>query len=61
MATDHKPLLGTFKDRNLEQLENPRLRRLKEKTKMFNFNMIHVPARKHAGRRARCIIKKPCM
>ena len=35
MATDHKPLLGTFKDRNLEQVENPRLRRLKEKTKML--------------------------
>ena len=49
VATDHKPLLGTFGDRNLEQVENPRLRRLKEKTKMFDFKMIHVPARKHAG------------
>ena len=25
------------------------MRRLKEKTKMFDFKMIHVPARKHAG------------
>ena len=49
VATDHKPLLGTFGDRSLEQVENPRLRRLKEKTKMFDFTMIHVPARKHAG------------
>ena len=49
VATDHKPLLGTFGDRSLEQVENPRLRRLKEKTKMFDFKMIHVPARKHAG------------
>ena len=49
VATDHKPLLGTFGDRNLEQVENPRLSRLKEKTKMFDFKMIHVPARKHAG------------
>ena len=49
MATDHKPLLGTFSDRNLEQVESPRLRRLKEKTKMYDFTMIHVPARKHAG------------
>ena len=49
VATDHKPLLGTFGDRNLEQVENPRLRRLKKKTKLFGFKMIHVPARKHAG------------
>ena len=42
MATDHKPLLGTFGHRNLDQVENPRLRRLKEKTKMFDFTMIHV-------------------
>ena len=34
MATDHNPLLGTFGDRNLEQMENPSLRRLKEKTNM---------------------------
>ena len=49
VATDHKPLLGTFGDRNLEQVENPRLRILKMKTKMFDFKMIHVPARNHAG------------
>ena len=49
VATDHKPLLGTFGDRDLEQVDNPRLRRLKEKTMMFDFKMIHVPARKHAG------------
>ena len=49
MATDHKPLLNTFGDRNLEQVENPRLRRLKEKTKMFDIKMIHLPATKHAG------------
>ena len=49
VATDHKPLLGTFGDRNMEQVENPWLRRLKEKTEMFEFMIIHVPARKHAG------------
>ena len=49
VATDHKPLLDTFSDRNLEQVENPRLRKLIEKTKMFEFKMIHVPARKHTG------------
>ena len=49
VATDDKPLLGSFGDRNLEQVENSRLRRLKKKTKMIDFKMIHVPARKHAG------------
>ena len=49
VATDHKPLMGTFGDRNREHVENLRLRRLKEQTKMFDFKMIHVPARKHAG------------
>lgn len=36
VATDHKPLLGTFGDRDLEQIENPRLRRL-----------LYVPAKTH--------------
>ena len=49
IATDHKPLLGTFSDRGLEEVENPRLRKLKEKTMMYDFTMLHVPARKHAG------------
>ena len=49
IATDHKPLLGTFSDRGLEQVENPRLRKLKEKTMMYDFKILHVPARKHAG------------
>ena len=47
VATDHKPLMGTFGDRNREHVENLRLRRLKDQTKMFDFNMIHVPAKKH--------------
>ena len=49
VATDHKPLFGRIGNRNLEQVENSRLRRLKEKTKMFDFKMIHVLARKLAG------------
>ena len=49
VMTDHKPLLGTFGDRDLEQVENPRMRKLKEKTVLFDFKMVYVPARKNAG------------
>ena len=49
IATDHKPLLGTFSDRGLEQVDNPRLRKLKGKTMMYDFKMLYVPAKKHAG------------
>ena len=30
-------------------MENPRLRKLKEKTMMCDVKMLHVPAKKHAG------------
>ena len=34
VATDHMPLLGVLNDRNLEDIDNPRLLKLKEKTLM---------------------------
>ena len=43
LATDHKPLTKILNDRSLETIENPRLLRLKEKTLMFNFEVVHVP------------------
>ena len=49
IATDHRPLLGVFGEKRLENIDNPRLRRLKEKTLAFRFTMVHVPGRKHAG------------
>ena len=49
IGTDHKPLLGLFKDRSLDGIDNPRLRRLKEKTFGWKFTMIHVPGRSHGG------------
>ena len=36
VATDHKPLMGTFGDRNREHVENLRLRRLKEQKRNVN-------------------------
>lgn len=47
IAVDHKPLLKIFGDRSLEDIPNPRLRNLKEKTLAFKFTMIHVPGIKH--------------
>ena len=43
IAVDHKPLLKVFGDRSLEDISNPRLVNLKEKTLQFRFTMMHVP------------------
>ena len=43
IAVDHKPLLKVFGDRALEDINNPRLFRLKEKTLLFRFRMVHIP------------------
>ena len=40
VMTYNKLLLGTFGDRDLEQGEEPRLRKFKEKTLMFYFKMV---------------------
>ena len=47
IAVDHKPLLKLFGDRSLENIPNPRLRNLKEKTLQYKFRMIHIPGVKH--------------
>ena len=49
IATDHKPLLKVFGDRSLEDIHNPRLIRLKEKTLQFRFKMVHIPGVKNAA------------
>ena len=43
IAMDHKPLLKIFGDRSLDQISNPRLRNLKEKTLRYRFRMVHIP------------------
>jgi hypothetical protein len=43
VAVDHKPLTRILNDRPLESIENPRLLRIKEKTMMFDFDIIHIP------------------
>ena len=47
IAVDHKPLLKLFGDRSLEDIPNPRLRNLKEKTLRYKFKMVHISGVKH--------------
>ena len=49
MGTDHKPLLRVLGDRRLEDIENPRLESLKEKTLRYKSKMVHVPGRLQVG------------
>ena len=49
VITDHKPLLGIFKDRELSSVTNPRLSCLKEKTFRFAFTIQHCPGKWHKG------------
>ena len=41
VCTDHRPLLGIFNDKELNNISTPRLFRLKEKTLMYNFKIIY--------------------
>ena len=47
LAVDHKPLLKIFGDRSLDQISNPRLRNLKEKTLRYRFRIVHIPGAKN--------------
>ena len=48
LATDHKPLVGVFA-KNLEDIENPRLLSIADKTMWFKFTTIHVPGNLNNG------------
>ena len=49
VATDHKPLLSILNDRCLADIDNRRLRNLKENTLSLQFSIVHVPGKKHVG------------
>ena len=49
LAVDHKPVLGLLGDKYLEDIENPRLQNLKEKTLRYSFEVVHVPGVMHKG------------
>ena len=47
VAVDHKPLLKLLADRALDDIPNPRLRNLKEKTLRYRFRITHIPGMKN--------------
>lgn len=47
VVTDHKPLLKVFGNRRLEEIDNPRLLSLKEKTLIYRFKMVHIPGKQN--------------
>ena len=58
LVVDHKPLVRLLGDRRLEDIDNVRLMKLKEKTLPFRFNVVHCPGKFHksadAGSRYPC-------
>ena len=49
LGVDHKPLLSILGDKNLQDIENPRLLHFKEKTLRFSFECVHVPGKLNLG------------
>ena len=47
VVTDHEPLKGLFGDRDLSEILNPRIFRLKEKTLRYRFTIQHCPRKWH--------------
>ena len=41
VGMDHKPLLGILNDKSLEAIDNPKILRLKEKTLVWRFKIVH--------------------
>ena len=48
-VVDHKPLVKILGDRNLEDIKNPHLLSLKDKTLIYRFHIQHIPGTQHAG------------
>jgi hypothetical protein len=49
VSTDHRPLLGILKDRELNSITNPRTFRLKERTLPYRFRIQYNPGKWHRG------------
>ena len=49
VSVDHKPLLGIFKNRSLDSIDNPRILNLKESTLRWDFTISHNPGKWHKG------------
>ncbi|XP_068219192.1 uncharacterized protein [Palaemon carinicauda] len=49
LVTDHRPLVKVFGDRELKDIANPRLLRLKEKTLQYSFTVKYIPGKKYSA------------
>ena len=49
IATDHKPLVRLLGDRALDDIHNPRLFRIKQRTLMWRYRIVHVPGKDNAA------------
>ena len=49
VVTDHKPLIGLFNDRTLDEVSNTRLFRIKQRTLPWNFTMKYLPGRTNSA------------
>ena len=49
MVTDHKPLVRTFGDRTLDNIQNTRLFRLKQRTLQWKFDIAYMPGRTNSA------------
>ena len=47
VCTDHQPLTGILGDRDLAEVTNPRLLKLKQRTLRFRFSIQHTPGKWH--------------
>ena len=47
IATDHKPLVKILGDRNMDNIKNPRLFSIRERTVQFDYQIKHVPDAGH--------------
>ena len=57
IAVDHKTLLGIFGEHPLDDISNPRLRNLKEKTLRYHFKLLHIPGAKNKA--SDCLSRTP--
>jgi len=49
VVTDHKPLTKIFGDRTLDKILNTRLFRLKQRTLLWHFNIMHLPGKSYCA------------
>ena len=49
VITDHRPLVKTFNDKELKDIDNPRIFKMKEKSLMYRFETMHIEGKKNCA------------